>query len=68
MMKPEKFFATIDAVKPGRFDCKLDEIGAIVKRHSDKGYDIAYTAFLYGFLKGQRAAEAKAKKEEVPNG
>ncbi len=64
MVNPEKLFDTIDAVKPGRFDCNLAEIGAIVARHPDTSYEAAYDAFQYGFYKGQRAAEAK-KKERV---
>lgn len=66
-MTPETLYATIDKVRPGRFDCSLKEMGDIVNRYPGQVFEIGYDAFRYGFLKGQRAAEAQKRKEKVTN-
>lgn len=59
----EKLIATIKAVKvPHAYDLRLSEMEAI---YDDAKMDIFRTichAYVYGFLKGQRAAKAEQKK------
>lgn len=62
-MNIDKLLAQIDAVKPGRFDCLLGDIIAIRDACGDSVVEACAKCFYYGFLKGQQAAEAEARKQ-----
>ena len=55
----QRLYSQIDKTNPGRYDARLSEIDAIVERYETDRYSIASDAFLFGFLKGQRAARAE---------
>ena len=66
-MNTEKLLAQIDAVMPGRFDCKFGEIVAIRDACGGGAIETGSKCFYYGFLKGRRAAEAEARKRAELN-
>ncbi|MEG1564430.1 MAG: hypothetical protein RR365_12005, partial [Bacteroides sp.] len=55
-------FKKIDAVHTGRYDASWAETVAIMEKNHHEPLGCIFDAFRYGFLKGQRAEKAKAKK------
>ena len=52
----------IHSVKPGRFDANMAALN-VIKDYNDSGvWKCMHDAFLFGFLKGQRAERARVKK------
>lgn len=57
-----KFIEKVRAVTPGRFGVSCDELKVLCDANDGRPLDAASDAFLYGFLKGQRAEHKKHVK------
>lgn len=64
-MNPEKLMERINAVQAGRYAMTMAEMRIIRAAAEDHPAEICYSAFCYGFLKGQHAARAEAKREHT---
>lgn len=63
-MTDKKLISTIEAVKvPERYGMRAQEINAIYAA-APGTFEIMVYCFDYGFLKGQRAAKAEARREK----
>lgn len=62
-MNIDKLMADIQRVKPGRYDCAFSDISAVYNA-SGGGMEAAANCFNYGFLQGQKAARAEARREK----
>lgn len=58
-MDKEKFIKKVRSVNPGNYWINFPELIAIVEANSNQAVDCTVDGFLYGFLKGQRAAKKK---------
>lgn len=56
-------FQKVCAVDAGRYQLWFSEINAINDHCRGNLYDTMITSFQYGFIKGQRAAKAEAKRK-----
>lgn len=61
-MNREKLVERVDAVKPGSYDASYTDMLAF-RECCDGSGELFRMAFNYGFLKGQRAAKAEAKRK-----
>lgn len=57
-MHQERLFQQIDSVETGRYSMTFEELMAVIHRHKGDTAEACADAFLYGFLKGQRAERA----------
>lgn len=57
-----RFIKQIRAVKPGTYNAHGIEFIIISDLSEGDAFNAAYDFFRYGFLKGQRAAKAEAKR------
>lgn len=62
-MNEEKLFEKIDAISLGRYRLSMHDAFAIVNRGGAGSFSIVLDAYRYGFLKGQRAEKAAAKRK-----
>ena len=63
-MNIEKLMRDIEAVRPGQCGCILKDIAAIRDAVGGGALETGARCFNYGYLKGQRAAKAEAKRVE----
>lgn len=62
MNKADYVFKAIEAADLGRYQLRLSEIQAIYERYKYDRARMIMEAFTYGFVKGQRAEKAAAKR------
>ncbi len=55
----------IAAVKTGRYSIYIDDIFELLKSTNNNAFMAALLAYNYGFMRGQRAEKARAKKKAV---
>lgn len=58
-------YKIINGVSPGNYGMTVGEFNAIHQKTNGKTFDSMYDAFLYGFVKGQRAEKARQRKVRV---
>ena len=63
-MNAEKLMKTIRGVRAGKYGCRSTELNMILDHNRNSPAGSAVDAFQYGFLKGQRAAKAEAKRKQ----
>lgn len=62
MNKVEAMFKAVQDVDTGRYGLGTEEMKELYKRYSRDPFWLIHYAFKYGFVKGQRAEKATAKK------
>lgn len=65
MFNKEKLFTDIKNVHAGNYDATWQECLAIATKNGNNAFECICDAFRFGFLKGQRAAKAEARRKAV---
>lgn len=63
-MNIDKLMSDIQKVKPGRYDCCFSDLTAICDASGGGTLETGANCFNYGFLQGQKAARAEARREK----
>lgn len=63
-MNIEKLMQNIKTVKPGRYDCSIKDIASIRDAVGGGALDTGANCYLFGFIQGQKAAKAEARREK----
>ena len=63
-MNIDKLMADIQKVKPGRYDCGALDLLSVCEISGRDSFNAASNCFKFGFLQGQKAARAEARREK----
>lgn len=63
-MNIDKLMKSIEAVTPGRYGCAFKDIQSIRDVADGDAVETGSLCFRYGFIQGQKAAKAEAKREQ----
>lgn len=63
-MNIDKLMSDIQRVEPGRYGCRSTDFLAICEASGKGPFEAAVNCFKYGFLQGQKAARAEARREK----
>lgn len=63
-MNIDKLMVDIQKVKPGRYDCGARDLLSVCEASGRDSFNAASNCFKFGFLQGQKAARAEARREK----